>query len=119
LYRSDSSEEESDSSASSFQHDDEENLKKSNIGGSELQFDMDFVPASNQVSSGRTSSSVVNEEDLLLDNFYLKKQRIDNENRKPLPPRHYHMDFGGVIMPPEPATVPKQQKSDSYDQFIQ
>lgn len=84
---------------------------------------MDFAPTLKDSKShvggthgGRNGSSVMNEEDLLLDNFYLKKQRMDSESKQA--PRHYHMDFGGIMMPPEPATVPKQ-KSDSYDQFIQ
>ena len=50
-----------------------------------------------------------NDEDLLLDNFYNKSQKNKQDNtaqfiEKPA----YHMNMALVVMPPAPATIPKQ-----------
>jgi hypothetical protein len=48
-----------------------------------------------------------NDEDLLLDNFYTKSQKNKQDNNakdKPV----YRMDMALAVMPPAPATIPKQ-----------
>ena len=54
----------------------------------------------------------MSEEDLLLDNFYLKKQKVEKDNRM----EAYHRDTGTYFIPPEPAT---HSKNESYNEFIQ
>ena len=59
-----------------------------------------------------------NDEDLLLDNFYNKTQKNKQEISaqfidKPV----YRMDMALAVMPPAPATIPKQAL-DKQQQFI-
>jgi hypothetical protein len=64
----------------------------------------------------------VNEEDMLLDNFYNKKQNERQMYVSAVPVRqapmmHFHMDVGSVYMPPEPMTLPKKSDA-SLQEFI-
>lgn len=78
---------------------------------------MDFDGANQDYAKVKTES-MNNDEDLLLDNFYNKNQKNKQENKtqfndKPV----YHMDMALAVMPPAPATIPKQA-ADKQQQYI-
>jgi hypothetical protein len=69
-----------------------------------MQFKAAPVEPTNSQQHGRNVP--VSEEDLLLDNFYMKKQSSNEP-----PKAHFHMDMGAFYIPPEPTTLRKGDSS--------
>lgn len=69
---------------------------------------MDFDGGNQDYTKVKTVS-MNNDEDLLLDNFYTKNQKNKQDSSQIINDKAvYHMDMALVVMPPAPATIPKQ-----------
>ena len=108
-----------------LQFDDDPQNRKSGVFQDD---DMDFGGGSLLEPSSLTHKPgmPMNEEDLLLDNFYIKKTKSEEAavtKPSPLSYMNMHMDMSAAYLPPEPATI-KKSNSDStateagYDLFV-